>query len=295
MATWVPPVASAQEGVFTRSQAMAAGLTRAQVEYRLKVGVFKPVAGKALALADQPIGIEQGAYAMALTWPDAVLWGSSALRLWSRSSPLPKSEVLLCAVPHARKPQFRLEPRRIEIPSVEQTLWKQVPCQAQLPALADSLRLLTEAEADRLLAWAITRDEAPPEEMAAIFAKRHGMRGAATLRRALPLITSEAASLAELLAQAIFRRAGIKGWKPDVRIEFPDGSFIKVDFYFKVHRLIVEIDGFEYHGDRQAFQKDRDRQNALVAQIGERILRFTWKDLTEREDYVIDTVKQALR
>jgi very-short-patch-repair endonuclease len=153
---------------------------------------------------------------------------------------------------------------------------------------------LDDADADRLLAWAITREEAPPEELAVIFARRWGRRGAARLRRLLPLITSGAASEAELLAQAIFRRAGITGWESDFRIDLPDGSFIKVDLYFKAKRLIVEIDGYAFHGDKRAYQKDHDRDN-LLARTGRTVLRFTWEDLTEREDYVVDVVRQALR
>jgi hypothetical protein len=291
---WLPPVALAQQGVFTRAQAFRAGMTRGQIQYRIKAGLWKPVAGKAFALADQRVGIEQGAYAAALTWPDAVVWGPSALRLWCPSAPIPRSEVILCAVPHPRQPQLRLVTKQTVLLPQERGMWGQVPCEAKLAALADTLAFLGDADADHLLAWAVTREEAPAEELAVIFARRAGSRGAATLRRQLPLVQAGAASAGELLAQAIFRRAGIKGWEPDARIDLPDGSFINVDFYFKIKHVIVEVDGYTYHGDKRSFQEDKDRNNRL-AQTKKIVLRFTWEDLTQHEDYVVDTVKQVLR
>lgn len=59
-------------------------------------------------------------------------------------------------------------------------------------------------------------------------------------------------------------------------------------------RLIVEIDGFAFHSAGADFQRDRTRQNALVA-AGWTVLRFTWADLTERPDHVVAVIRHALR
>ena len=41
-----------------------------------------------------------------------------------------------------------------------------------------------------------------------------------------------------------------------------------------------------YHTDVDRFQRDRSKQNALIA-LGWTVLRFTWSDLIERPGYVI--------
>ncbi len=52
----------------------------------------------------------------------------------------------------------------------------------------------------------------------------------------------------------------------------------RVDFYWPQYRLIVETDGYQYHGHRYAFEKDRRRDQAHVTY---KVLRFTWRQLTE--------------
>jgi very-short-patch-repair endonuclease len=41
-------------------------------------------------------------------------------------------------------------------------------------------------------------------------------------------------------------------------------------------RLIVEIDGFTYHANRAAFERDRRRDAALQV-AGYRVIRVTWR------------------
>lgn len=64
------------------------------------------------------------------------------------------------------------------------------------------------------------------------------------------------------------------------------GELIGVlDIALPDRRIAIEIDGWAYHSDVDRFQRDRSRQNALVA-LGWTILRFTWADLTQRPGYV---------
>jgi very-short-patch-repair endonuclease len=54
----------------------------------------------------------------------------------------------------------------------------------------------------------------------------------------------------------------------------------RVDFLLG-ERLIIEIDGFEHHGDRDAFETDRAR-DALASALGYRVLRFSHRQVFER-------------
>ncbi len=49
-----------------------------------------------------------------------------------------------------------------------------------------------------------------------------------------------------------------------------------VDALFTAERLIVELDSWEFHSDRQAFETDRER-DADTMEAGYRTLRITWE------------------
>jgi len=53
--------------------------------------------------------------------------------------------------------------------------------------------------------------------------------------------------------------------------------------------LIVETDGRESHGTRQAFERDRRRDRRLML-LGYRVVRFTWLDIHQRPAEVSGTV-----
>jgi very-short-patch-repair endonuclease len=48
-----------------------------------------------------------------------------------------------------------------------------------------------------------------------------------------------------------------------------------VDFAWRAHQLIVETDGWQAHGTRAAFERDRLRDGDLTT-AGWRVLRVTW-------------------
>ncbi len=67
---------------------------------------------------------------------------------------------------------------------------------------------------------------------------------------------------------------------------------LTVDFLWPAHRLIVETDGWETHGTRTAFQRDRDRDATLTI-AGYRVLRFSWRQVTRRPREVAAALRAA--
>ncbi len=53
----------------------------------------------------------------------------------------------------------------------------------------------------------------------------------------------------------------------------------EVDVYFPAHRLIVELDGWDYHSSRHSFASDRERDTRMLA-LGIPTVRITWERLT---------------
>jgi very-short-patch-repair endonuclease len=66
-----------------------------------------------------------------------------------------------------------------------------------------------------------------------------------------------------------------------------------VDFLWPDQRLVVEVDGYQFHGHRQKFESDRRRDQQLVA-AGYRVVRVTWIQLRDEPIAVITSIAQAL-
>ena len=116
-----------------------------------------------------------------------------------------------------------------------------------------------------------------------------GRTGAPRASAIIDACVTGARSQAERIAHRLLRAAGITGWDANAAASGYEG-----DILFDDARLLVEIDGFAFHSDATTFQRDRTRQNALVA-AGWTVLRFTWADLTERPDHVVAVIRHALR
>lgn len=118
---------------------------------------------------------------------------------------------------------------------------------------------------------------------------RNGRRhGAASARRMLDAAAGGARSEAERLVVRLLRGAGIGGWHANYQV----GPYY-VDFAFPAQRVAVEIDGWAFHSDQEAFQNDRKRQNWLALQ-GWQVLRFTWLDITQHPERVLTAIRAAI-
>lgn len=72
------------------------------------------------------------------------------------------------------------------------------------------------------------------------------------------------------------------------------GRFIaRVDAAYPELKLAIEVDGYRHHSSPDAFQRDRTRQNRLVA-LGWTVLRFTWADVVQRPAMVAQTIREAV-
>ena len=117
--------------------------------------------------------------------------------------------------------------------------------------------------------------------------------GNAMVRRVLKTLTIGAEAESERRLQRLLRRAGIREWVGNHEV-FDRGRFVaRIDVAFPAHKLAIEVDGFAYHSERARFQRDRRRQNDLVA-LGWTVLRFTWSDLVDRPGYVLAAIRQQL-
>jgi len=96
----------------------------------------------------------------------------------------------------------------------------------------------------------------------------------------------------------MFRRliaqAGLCQPIPQYEVIGPSGFFIcRADFAYPEDRLLIELDGYVYHIDRERFQRDRSVQNR-VELLGWQMLRYTWDDLVTQPWLVVQQVESVL-
>ena len=126
--------------------------------------------------------------------------------------------------------------------------------------------------------------------------QRRGRRGVGAIR---PFLESHRASdrrTESVLEDKFLRLLHERGLStPESQFEVRDhqGFICRADFAYPRERLLVELDGAEYHSDPEAFQSDRSKQNRTQA-AGWTTLRFTWSDVTQRPDYTAATVRRTL-
>ncbi len=100
-------------------------------------------------------------------------------------------------------------------------------------------------------------------------------------------------SEAERVTHRLLLATGISDWRANADLVI-NGWTVRPDLTFDEVKLIVEIDGFAYHGDRDAFERDRQRLNILTA-AGWTVLRFTWRQIHDDPAAVVAQIKQTRR
>jgi len=284
-------IADDQAGLFTRRQALECGFSRYQVRRRLAVGVWRPVLGPVFALAGLRVTVATRDRAAQLALPGAVLGGPSAARWWGVEVPDDGSTVFL----DQRRQQRLFGVRVLRDPLAERDveIVDGVLVTTRARAVFDCLRLLPDNDAVNLLDRAMQQGWITVAELADRVRAHAGRLGAPRLARLTRLAGSGARSAAERVAVRLLRDAGITGWTANVPVHDDDGLIGLVDVAFEAVKLALEFDGWAYHVTPDRFTSDRRRQNRLVA-AGWTVLRFTWRDLTERPEYVIATITAML-
>lgn len=104
-----------------------------------------------------------------------------------------------------------------------------------------------------------------------------------------PAAAAQALSELERIFLDLLRRNGVA--MPQVNV-LVDGYL--VDAYWPRSDLIVELDGYEFHSDRAAFERDHNKI-ARLRLANHEALALTYKQVTEDPSWVIATVLELLQ
>jgi very-short-patch-repair endonuclease len=117
-----------------------------------------------------------------------------------------------------------------------------------------------------------------------------GRRGGSRLERVLAAyqVAPPTRSEFERLFNYFCRDHGLS--PPDFNV-WAEG--VLVDAVWWDAKLVVELDGYEYHGNRTSFEEDRRRDMKLQV-AGYRVLRITYRRLTEEPATVLRAIRSLL-
>lgn len=126
---------------------------------------------------------------------------------------------------------------------------------------------------------------------AELASRRHGSVHARTL---LPLLDPDSGSPAETVARLLLHDAGLHP-ETQAALRTPAGRHLRPDFFFRPEGLVVEVEGYAFHGTRDAHAEDVRRFNELQGcpEI-RRILRFTATDICRDPQRVLRDITASL-
>jgi very-short-patch-repair endonuclease len=276
-----------QAGVVSRSQALAAGLTPAAVDHRVRRRRWRPLHPSVYLVAGHRYDDEVKLRA-ALLWAGAgaVLSGGGAAWWHGVADRLPAAVGV--TVPRHRHPRGRpgVALRRRDVHPEDLVVHRGLPSTAlPLTVLEAAVELGTGGSA--LLDRALQRQV----RFTAVYrshCRNLGATGSAAAGRMLVAAADRSASVAERRLVRMLRDAGCRGWV----CALPASGYL-VDVAFPAARVGIEVDGWAWHMDAARALADKRRQNALV-RAGWTVLRYTWHDLVDRPHGVLAEIAHAV-
>jgi very-short-patch-repair endonuclease len=279
----------AQDGVITPRQVRAAGVSAYRLRRQLGRGEWVPMyGGRVLRRSGaEPSPTVRDRAAVLALGNGAMLAGPSAAR-WL-GMPVAWAEPVLRVPARSRREPTGIRVLRGDVADDDVQIAGDVLVTGRSLTIVDCLLVLPETRGRELLDRALQLGWLQFDELVRRTQLMVGRPGVSRLRRHVRVAAPGARSEAERGLVGLLRRAGIRGW---VTQHVVAGIGV-LDVAFPDVRLAVEVDGRAWHAAGDRFQRDRVRQNALVA-AGWTVLRFTWADVMERPDHVVAVILATL-
>lgn len=288
--------AMAHDGVITRREALALGMTPRTLDHRLAEGTLVKVATSVYAVPG--VFESEAAILRAATRSlGGVVSHQAAARLLGVVAPGPR---LVVSVPHRRTHLFPdvVVHQLTDIRPGDLCHVNGLPTTKPARTVVDLAAVLSITRLGRTVDRFASRGVASFTEMSDTLEglARKGKPGVVKLRRSLqPRLTSKGTSESELETRLLelIRLASLP--EPEAQHRPPWLKHVngRVDLSYPEAKLVIEGDSRQWHGDEHTFHADRERDN-LAQLAGWRILRFTWRDITKRPDYVVSSIRRAL-
>jgi predicted transcriptional regulator of viral defense system len=282
-------LARRQWGVLSLTQLRDLGLTARAVQLRADSGRLRRVHRGVYAIGGAALPREGRDLAAVLACgPGAVLSHTSAAVHWGLLTYDPPKPHVTAHAGRAGAPGIRLHRTR-SLDAHETTTHRGIPITTLAKTLLDVAASSPMSHLEHAIGQAMRNQLYDHRAIEDVLARHEGRRGTKALRRATidPAFTR---SELERRFRRLCRRAGLPRPLSNVTVAALDHQPYEVDFHFPAHRLVVEIDGWDTHRTRIAFERDRAKDAALVA-AGYIVLRFTKRQIA----YDPETVAARVR
>jgi very-short-patch-repair endonuclease len=287
IAAWV---ASQQLGLIQSSQLYACGIGRSSVTRRRRRGILHPV-HQGVFLFGQPTFLPGAPELAAVLACGGHVSNRSATGLYA-VAPAPAENVEVTIVGQAGRRRDGITIHRVaKLDPRDVTTLRGIPIVTPARAILDLAAEATGDELERAIAEAYALRLTTETELRRVIHRNALKAGVAVLKAELrreggPAWTRREA---ERRMKLLLRKANL----PVARTNHMVAGF-PADFIWPAQRLIVEVDGYQFHSSRWAFERDR-RRDAAHALAGYTVIRITWRQLTEEPFTVVAIIAGALQ
>ena len=286
--------ASTQYGLASLRQLLECGLSRDQLDALTEAKRLSRIDRGVYRFAGAPEHVNLPLMRLALR-TDGTASHRSAAALLGLIDWLPEPEITVAPMARYRGPGRIHRHEDLELKDIE--LVHGISCTNAIRVLID-IGAVRRDLVEPLFHSVLHRRLAEYDDIVARFYQvaRKGRNGVGPLRAVLaeydPAMAPGESTL-EVRLLEIIRQHGIKPPVRQHRVTV-GGRHYRLDLAYPDEKLAIEGDGFGVHSERDRFETDRERQNALVL-LEWRPLHFTWRQIRQRSDYVADTIRTALR
>ncbi|HEX4108717.1 MAG TPA: type IV toxin-antitoxin system AbiEi family antitoxin domain-containing protein [Solirubrobacteraceae bacterium] len=263
-----------QQGVVAAWQLLGLGFSREAIKHGVRSGWLIPVHRGVYAVG-RPLGTWRG-HAMAAVLacgPHALLSHRSAGALWEITRRVDGPFCVIAPNNHGR-PGIVVRRSTTMRPRDAARRWN-IPVTSVPRTLIDLADVLDDRQLERAVGQAYVQRFITARELAAALEGICNRRA----RRRLMRFIKEPAPSRSALEDAFLRFCRRDGLPlPLMNVYVQD---IEVDAFWPAARVIVELDGYAFHGDRVAFERDRERR-AELASHGYVIYVITWRRLRDQ-------------
>jgi very-short-patch-repair endonuclease len=280
-------IGTSAHGVVTRRELLAAGVTAAEIEQRLRTGALIREYAGVYRVGHRAPSLEARYLAAVLACGEGALLSDRAAGcLFGALKGLaPPPEV---TAPTERRIKGIKTHRSRNMDPRDATTFRGIPITTLPRTLVDLASVLDPDDLARAFHEAEVRHGTTPAQVEPVLDRRPNSPGARKLRAVLRGDTPITLSRLEKRFLVLLREAGL----PAPRTNRPAGGY-RVDCRWPDHRLTVELDSYRYHHSRHAWEQDRRREREARAR-GDEFRRYTWGDVHEHPKQMLTELRGLL-